>query len=179
MLKAITGEVRAEPLNDNFSYLADRLKNAKASVDNFESLPVEGNEVGDFRLTIEEGTIYYWDGEKWKQVNLDASVEVTSNDDGFCLRFANGFQICVSNPFEMNATEEYHGFYRSETAVSWVFPTPFIDENYYGTAETPLGNRWAKRTGIGDGTSMAIRQFAYTESSGDQPTIGFAFGRWK
>src|SRR5690625_4282270 len=118
-LRAIEGLVRAEPLNYNFSILSDRLKNAKASVSDYDSLPIKGNETGDYRLVTggsRSGEMFWWDGNGWKELGnkthadnvmygsenvmtaLDSlfSAHITekgSNDNGSYVKWSNGFAL--------------------------------------------------------------------------------------
>lgn len=113
-------------------------------------------------------------------LNTTLGVDVGVTDTGNYLRFANGLQICWGTPFEQSVTEPIGNMYRSSDSESWVFPKPFYDENsFFATGNVPSSERWAQRTGMGEGDSISVRQFSPVESSSMRPTFMFAIGFWK
>jgi hypothetical protein len=46
--------------------------NWKDSVYSYELLPLEDNEIGDVRLSLDDFTLWAWDGDTWNPVNIDS-----------------------------------------------------------------------------------------------------------
>ena len=116
----IGGEIKSQELNDNFAYLDDRLKYAKAPVDEYEHLPTEGNEEGDYRIVRygDQSGIYFWDGSQWNLLQQSAeSIRFISDITDAetvqaMLRFMEGVQIIDDN---LHQTSPPNGWY-----VKWV-----------------------------------------------------------
>lgn len=107
-------------------------------------------------------------------------IEKGKNENGEFIRFANGFQVCWGIPFELNATDEYNGVYRTDHPARWEFPKPFVEDSLpYISAASPLGDKWAKQTGSGNHESVPIRMYSFGEAVGEHPVHTFAVGFWK
>ncbi len=169
----------AEPLGDSWQYGVGLAQFPSDNQKNIQMKKREGGLWANLLPVTLAHNIFSNEGDSLQSLldnKLNATIE--SNDQGTCVRFANGLQVCVSAPFEQTTTEEYNGDYRSEL-VRWEFALPFFDGSFYGSASARVADKWAGRTSGGDGTNMAIRQYGYNASSSPSTTTAFAIGFWK
>lgn len=123
----IGGQITSQELNDNFAYLDDRLKYAKAPVDEYEHLPTEGNEEGDYRIVRygDQSGIYFWDGSQWNLLQQSAESirfisDITDAETVHAmLRFMEGIQIVDHNLNQTNPPNGWYVKWANGLAVCW------------------------------------------------------------
>lgn len=196
-LKVIEGLIRSEPLNYNFGLLDDRLKNAKASVLDFESLPLQDNDVGDYRLVTGLSKFFWWNGNGWLPLEVDTSqikrgdvtlnslldlmfTEIGENSNGNFARLGSGLQICWNILHIPTVSFSANGsIYRSDDYFEWVYPRTFISTPVTNV-DVNITNDWASRSSADPRENLRFRMFSTT--GGDDTSVYahcLAIGRWK
>lgn len=110
-------------------------------------------------------------------------VECGSNANGEWVRFNFGLQMCwIVKPAWPGAAPNnpLGGMYRSESALTWIYPKPFYENPILGGDTTGVGYVDHTRSAEADKTSKTtFRVFRPTLINVDPTVWLFAFGWWK
>lgn len=110
------GEIRSQPLNENFQYLNQKSDDIQQDLNNHKGRIASQTQLGHVKvgnnLTIEsDGTL--------NAIGGDTIVESGSNENGYYIRFSDGTQICTHG---IIATR----FSSREMRATWIFPASFL-----------------------------------------------------
>lgn len=174
------GEIRSQPLNENFQYLNQKSDDIQQDLNNHKGGIASQTQLGHVKvgnnLTIEsDGTL--------NAIGGDTIVESGSNENGYYIRFSDGTQVCYHG---MNASR----FTSAEMRATWIFPAIFISRpnvvgNRSSVSSITPSEDMVGQTRLSISTERCIasvfRIYGADDWSTDD-TFGFdfvAFGRWK
>lgn len=143
------GEIRSQPLNENFQYLDQKSDDTQQDLNNHKGEIASQTQLGHVKvgnnLTIDpDGTL--------NAIGGNTIVESGSNENGNYIRFSDGTQICTH-------WKDAIRFDSKEMRAVWIYPAGFLSLPIVSANRTSVGSITPSEDMIGQmRTSVATYQ---------------------